>query len=89
MRIPSRIYVDQQSQVSRSQQAQEQAPSKADSTKKAAEQDVRVDVSAQAKELAAKDSIDVEKVEALKASIADGSFQIDAQAIAARIVDQE
>ncbi len=89
MRIPSRIYVDQQSQVSRSQQAQEQAPSKADSAKKAAEQGVRVDVSARAKELAAKDSVDVEKVEALKASIADGSFQIDAQAIAARIVDQE
>lgn len=90
MRIPSRIYVDQQSQINKSQQqAGSDAAGKADSSSKAAEQDVRVEVSSRAKELAAKDTMNVEKVASLKAAIADGSFQVDAQAIAQRIVDQE
>ena len=90
MRIPSRIYVDQQSQISKSQQqAGTDAAGKAGSPSKAAEQDVRVEVSSRAKQLAARDTMNVEKVASLKAAIADGSFQIDAQAIAQRIVDQE
>jgi len=90
MRIPSRIYVDQQSQVSKSQQqVGSGASGKAGSSGKAAEQDVRVEVSSRAKELAAKDTMNVDKVASLKAAIADGSFQIDTHAIAQRIVDQE
>ncbi|MEZ4440207.1 MAG: flagellar biosynthesis anti-sigma factor FlgM [Polyangiaceae bacterium] len=89
MRIPSRIYVNQQAQVDRSQQSGGQGQAQKAQAQKPAAEDVRVEVSSRAKELAQKDAVNVEKVEALKAAIADGSFQVDSAAIAQRIVDQE
>ncbi len=47
---------------------------------------VKVTVSEQAKKLAASQTIDTAKVDKLKAKIADGSFEIDAAAIANKIV---
>jgi len=48
-----------------------------------------VSVSAAAKQLAADSATDTAKVQRLKAAIQDGSFQIDPQRIAQRIVAQE
>ena len=51
----------------------------------------KVSISATARELAvgaAPGGVDVNKVEALRSSIADGTFQVDARQIAGRMIDE-
>jgi flagellar biosynthesis anti-sigma factor FlgM len=93
MRIPSKIYVNEQTRVAqrgdaavRSQQGSESAsrgvrPGGAD--------DVRVSVSSRARQLAANQDIDTQRVAALKAQVADGSLSIDSARIADAMLGPE
>lgn len=47
-----------------------------------------VRISARARDLAAEGRVDTQKVEALKQQIADGTYRVDSQAIASRMIDQ-
>jgi len=90
MRIPSRVYISQQQIVSRGHQArsgEEIGDGHAQGLVRPA--DVQVSVSPRAAELARQGAADARRIERLKQSIADGSFQIDPQRIAERMVDQE
>ena len=54
-------------------------------------QAAEVKISARARDLAtesAERGVDLQKVEALKQRIADGSFRVDAQAVASRMIEQ-
>ncbi len=88
MRIPSHVYVSQQ-QVARSEQADGQSPTKAAKAAAAGPGDVTVRVSPQAIQLAEDSAVDMDKVNRLRAAIDSGTFRIDAESLAARIVDQE
>jgi len=88
MRIPSQIYISQQ-QIARSNTTEDGGKAGNAGAPKTSDNDVEVSVSAAAKQLAADSATDTAKVQRLKAAIQDGSFQIDPQRIAQRIVAQE
>ncbi len=89
MRVPSQVYSTHQQQIARGAQAERQGQTTGNKSVAPSEAHVRVSVSSEATQLAADNTMDVAKVERLRASIESGSFQIDPLRIAQRIVDQE
>ncbi len=90
MRIFSQIYVNEHHPIARGRNAQGSSSTEAGGVSSPeSAPDVRVTVSSRAHELADEASVDQAKVDRLKEAIVDGSFQIDSQRIAERIVDLE
>jgi flagellar biosynthesis anti-sigma factor FlgM len=85
MRIPSLVYISSLQHVARGERAAESAAPGGE-VERRTEADVQVSLSKQARALSDRGS-DGNKVERLQKAIADGSFAIDPQRIAARILE--
>ncbi len=91
MRIPGNVYNSQiATHTDRANQAKraDGDDAKAGSTGKTSNvSDITVAVSSRAKELAADSALDMAKVDRLRAAMANGTFGINVDAIAARLVE--
>jgi anti-sigma28 factor (negative regulator of flagellin synthesis) len=92
MHIPSRVYnsPDIAAQTDQARKLKSQQAKKSGSTDaaKRTKGDVKVSVSARARKLAGENSMDIEKINRLRESIENGSFAMDFQLVAERIVER-
>ena len=86
MRIPGSNGPERSGQVDRARSSSAKKSGDSSSTGSSARAQVTASVSAKARTLAAEHGIDVDKVERLRDAIQSGSFQMDFQLIADRIV---
>jgi len=91
MRIPSSIIQKPDAATVRNERAGKTDSSKSagsdGSAQKVSDDDVRVSVSSEARRLADSAAVDLEKVERLRSAIESGTFEMNFQVIADRIVD--
>ncbi len=92
MRIPSRLYQrpevqNRTDQAAKSEEAKDARTDEVSQSPRAEEDDVRVEISSRARNVASTNAMDMEKVQRLRSLIDAGGLQINAERIANRIVD--